>query len=210
MNKTQGIILRATDYKNSDKLLNVMTPYGIITLVARGVRKTSAKLKAYAAIFTFGEFTYNESKIGKVLSGVECTDNFFPCWKELGKNIAAVFCFELTEKCFRNDEETTEEFVFLLKIMNEIAYGELAPTACCLKFAVFCAERTGTDYTSVSESEKSVYEVLRAFSQAEIEELQTLQYEISEVYVALNRVCALLKNNLGIRINSQRNLMPAL
>ena len=94
--------------------------------------------------------------------------------------------------------------------MNEIAYGEVAPAACCLKFAVFCAERTGTDYTSVSKSEKSVYEVLHAVSQAEIEELQTLQYEISEVYAALNRVCALLKNNLGIRINSQKNLMPAL
>ena len=43
--KTKGIIIRATDYRESDRILDVFTPEGIVAVVAKGVRSPSAKLK---------------------------------------------------------------------------------------------------------------------------------------------------------------------
>ena len=45
--KTEGIVLRETQYRDSDKILNVLTrDYGKITLKARGVRKNTSPLKS--------------------------------------------------------------------------------------------------------------------------------------------------------------------
>ena len=44
--KTEGIILRETEYKDADKLLTVLTKdRGQLTLRARGIRSRSSKLK---------------------------------------------------------------------------------------------------------------------------------------------------------------------
>lgn len=59
--KTEGIVLRETQYQESDKLLNVLTrDYGKITLRARGVRKTSSNLKSGCQLLAWSEFTYQE------------------------------------------------------------------------------------------------------------------------------------------------------
>ena len=56
--KTEGIVLRATEYKDSDKLLTVLTrDIGKVTVKARGVKSRSSKLKAACQLLAFSEFT---------------------------------------------------------------------------------------------------------------------------------------------------------
>ena len=62
--KTEGLILRETEYKDSDKLLTVLTKdRGRLTLRARGVRSKSSKLKSGCQLLAYSEFTvYENSK----------------------------------------------------------------------------------------------------------------------------------------------------
>ena len=59
--KTQGIVLRETEYKDSDKLLTVLTKdLGKITLRARGVKSGRSRLKASSQLLSFSEMTLLE------------------------------------------------------------------------------------------------------------------------------------------------------
>ena len=59
--KTEGIVLRATEYKDSDKLLTVLTrDFGKVTFKARGVKSGRSKIKAACQLFAFSEFTVSE------------------------------------------------------------------------------------------------------------------------------------------------------
>lgn len=59
--KTEGIVLRETQYRDSDKILNVLTrDYGKITLKARGVRKNTSPLKSACQLLAYSEFTYQD------------------------------------------------------------------------------------------------------------------------------------------------------
>ena len=59
--KTQGLVLREVAYKDTDKLLTVLTrDYGKMTLKARGVRRSGSPLKASCQLLACGEFTIFE------------------------------------------------------------------------------------------------------------------------------------------------------
>lgn len=61
--KTDGLVLRETAYRDSDKLLTVLTPgRGQLTLKARGVRSRSSPLKAACQLLAFSEFTVFENR----------------------------------------------------------------------------------------------------------------------------------------------------
>lgn len=61
--KTEGLVLRETEYLDSDKLLTVLTrDRGQLTLRARGVRSKSSKLKSGCQLLAYSEFTVFEGK----------------------------------------------------------------------------------------------------------------------------------------------------
>ena len=200
MESTQGIIIRATAYKEKDKLLYVFTPNGIITLKASGVRSAKAKLKAYAEILTFGEFTYEGSNAIKVLRSIDCTDNFFVAWSDLAKNSAFNFCFELTYKAFFNEKDTINEFVFLIKTVQNIAYGQALPIAYVLKYLVFCASRLGIDYSIIEGYNATVSNTLKSFEIADFDEIEILPFTADEIKNAVNNLLRLYKSTMGITL----------
>ena len=56
--KTDGIVLRETEYKDNDKLLTLLTrENGQLTAKARGVKSRTSKLRAGCQLLTLSEFT---------------------------------------------------------------------------------------------------------------------------------------------------------
>lgn len=202
MKRTQGIIIRTTDYREKDRLLVLFTPCGTETITARGVRSPESKLKAGAVVMTFGEFTFGGKRTKSVLTGVEITDNFFSAWTDLKKVSAVMTCFELTEKCFGREDETAEEFVFLLKIMKEIVYGQSEPMCQALRYAVFCAEREGVEYTEIAEYDEKAYDVIEAFSKADAEDVGTLPFTVESAAHAFVLLANTFTNYLDIKLTT--------
>ena len=59
--KTKGLVLREVAYKESDKILTVLTEdHGKMTLKARGVRRSASPMKAACQLLACGEFTIFE------------------------------------------------------------------------------------------------------------------------------------------------------
>lgn len=60
--KTVGYVLRRTNYGEADRILNLITPLGKISAVAKGVRREKSKLAGGIEMFSLSEFTIHQGK----------------------------------------------------------------------------------------------------------------------------------------------------
>ncbi|MDO4752978.1 MAG: DNA repair protein RecO [Candidatus Saccharibacteria bacterium] len=60
--KTRALILRRTNYGESDRILNLITPVGKVSAMAKGVRKEKSKLAGKIEMFTLTEVNLHFGK----------------------------------------------------------------------------------------------------------------------------------------------------
>ncbi len=60
--RTRAIVLRRTNYGESDRILNVITPLGRRSVMARGVRKQNSKLTGGVELFTVSDVVITTGK----------------------------------------------------------------------------------------------------------------------------------------------------
>jgi DNA repair protein RecO len=104
---TEGIILQIFDQGEAGKTLSVLTPdYGLIRLVATGVREMKSKMRGSFDVLNYGEWEFVEGKEVKRLVGVFLHESYFK--KFLGEE---------------NNKER-EKVSKVLNFMNRIIVGE--------------------------------------------------------------------------------------
>ena len=75
--KVKGIIISEKPYKESSKLLNVITEeYGVVSLIAKGSKRLKSNLRSISSKLTYAYFQFNY-KEGK-LSNLICADVINP------------------------------------------------------------------------------------------------------------------------------------
>ena len=57
----KGIVLRAVDTKESDKILTVLTPGGKLPVVAKGARSRKSRVTACTQLLAYSELTLTEA-----------------------------------------------------------------------------------------------------------------------------------------------------
>lgn len=61
--KTEGLVLRQVNYQDNDQILTLLTrEYGLMSAKARGVRRSSSRLKGACQLLTYAEFIIFESR----------------------------------------------------------------------------------------------------------------------------------------------------
>ena len=60
--RTEAIVLRRTDYGEADRVLQLLTPEGKRSVIARGVRKEKSKLAGGIELFSVSEVVIHEGK----------------------------------------------------------------------------------------------------------------------------------------------------
>lgn len=60
--RTQAIVLRRTNYGESDRILNLITPLGKFSVLARGVRKEKSRLAGAVELFTVSDVVIREGR----------------------------------------------------------------------------------------------------------------------------------------------------
>ena len=60
--RTQAIVLRRTNYGESDRILNFITPAGKFAVLARSVRKEKSRLAGGVELFTVSDVTIHEGR----------------------------------------------------------------------------------------------------------------------------------------------------
>ena len=75
--RTQGIIIKKDDWKESDQFFTVFTKdFGKILVIGRGIRKVSSKLRSGMETFYFSEIEFIQGKKCKTLVDAVLIDNF--------------------------------------------------------------------------------------------------------------------------------------
>ena len=60
--RTQAIVLRRTNYRESDRILDLLTPEGKQAVIARGVRKAKSRLAGGIELFTLAEVVIHQGR----------------------------------------------------------------------------------------------------------------------------------------------------
>lgn len=68
--KTLGLVLRRTNYGEADRILNIITPFGKVSAMARGARREKSKLAGGVELLTLSDYIihFGKSEIGVVTS----------------------------------------------------------------------------------------------------------------------------------------------
>ncbi|MCR5610431.1 MAG: DNA repair protein RecO [Clostridiales bacterium] len=122
-----GIVLRTTDYRESDRILNVLTKErGLVAVTARGSRKPNSKHAAFASQFTYGEMEVNE-RMGKLqLSSSTVFESFYSIRESYEQLLSAA---RIASACEHVADNNPNDALFLLlyHALSVISYGDNDP-----------------------------------------------------------------------------------
>lgn len=110
-NGVEGIVLHVQDYREHDAILRVLTKeYGKISLVARGIFKSTSKNAYGSQIFCLSnfQFNYREQNTMFPLKTCENIQYFSNIRSDLMKQSIASFMVEITDKITIDDYEVYE------------------------------------------------------------------------------------------------------
>lgn len=133
---TQAIALRSTDVNENDKLILLYSlEYGKITVHAKGIRKSTAKLKFCADQFCFG--TYELAKNGDRFTLKTCDqkESFFCLREDVVRYYAACLIAECVIVGTADGQSEPQVFVEVLRAMQSLA-NETEPMSVALRFIV--------------------------------------------------------------------------
>ena len=93
---TRGIIISRRNYKEADRILIVYTErLGKISVLAKGVRKSTSKLGGHLELFNISRLELEEGKNWYILTGAQTEKNFAKIRLNLPKISAGFFIAEL-------------------------------------------------------------------------------------------------------------------
>ena len=138
--RTQAIILHRTKYGETDRILNLLTPLGRKSCVAKGVRKEKSKLAGGIEMFTVSDIVIHESEKSDmgILTSAKMVKNYMNIIADLDRfelgskiikltnkiseNVDSPELFSLVNQCFwaldKNLNRELVESYFLFNLMR--------------------------------------------------------------------------------------------
>ncbi|MBO0959464.1 DNA repair protein RecO [Neobacillus sp. MM2021_6] len=123
LQKCEGIVIRTTDYGETNKIVTLYTrEWGKVGVMARGAKKSNSRLSSITQLFTHGYFLVNRgSGLGSMQQG-EIVSSLRSIGEDIFLTAYASYIVELTDKC--TDEKKPNPFLFellfqTLHFMNE-------------------------------------------------------------------------------------------
>jgi len=129
----KGIVLRAVDTRESDKILTVLTPGGKLPVVAKGALSRKSRVTACTQFLAYSEFTLNESHGWQYLAEGGTLELFEGVRRDIELLSLASYFAELTEAAALEDVESGEILSLLLNALY--ALGTLKKPQALVKAA---------------------------------------------------------------------------
>lgn len=137
-----GLVLSVSDYKDSDRLLTVFTPEnGVLKAVAKGVKKSGAKLKFASEVFNFGNYTFAEKNGFLTVTGCEQISDLSFHMAETDRYICGSIMAELTFLAVGESDPTA--FSLFIKVLKIMIYDEVSPFLAALKYSLYLWSESG-------------------------------------------------------------------
>lgn len=101
--RTEAIILRRTNYGESDRILNLITPVGKYSVLARGVRKEKSRLAGSVELFTVSDVVIHQGRGSLAVLTSAKMLRFY------GKILSDISRLELASNFLRRIERASEQ-----------------------------------------------------------------------------------------------------
>ena len=120
--RTEGIILRRTNFGEADRLLTIFTKnHGKIRCRAPGIRKTISRKGAHLELFNLSSLFLAQGKSLDIVTEAQTINNFSAIRKDLSKIWIAYYFCELVESLCAERQENWEVFDLLKKSLEKLA-----------------------------------------------------------------------------------------
>lgn len=122
--KTEGIVLRETEYRDNDRLLTVLTrEFGKITVKARGAKR--GKLRAACQLLTFSELTLLEQQGRYILTEANVKEMFTPLRGDLERFFLASYFAQVTDVVSQEEDPMPAVLSLLLNSLFVLCRDKL-------------------------------------------------------------------------------------
>lgn len=118
---TYGIVLALKDYSEADRVLVVFSKdFGKISLIAKGVRRTSSKKRGHLEVFNHIRFSAVRSKGLDIIVEAQVINSFPEIRKNLIKLSLGYYFCEVIGKIVKEEEKHTELFNLLMDYFTKL------------------------------------------------------------------------------------------
>ncbi len=118
--RVKGLVVKTIDYKESDRLITLLTDEGKLVLRIRGCRKSGSKLRYAANLFYHGEYILQKTKGGIVVVGVDTINTYYQIVENLDSFYVGSVILEVADKLSREDYPDTVLYDFIIKCLDEL------------------------------------------------------------------------------------------
>lgn len=115
MKPVEGIVINTREYREADMMYTAYTKeLGKVMLLARGVRKSHAKLRPYLELFNHLEFYIVEGRTTRIIADVYPRENYSPVFSRDPTRFVQAQCFaNFLDEQLSGEESDTELWGFI-------------------------------------------------------------------------------------------------
>lgn len=145
--RTEAIVLRRTNYGETDRILNLLTPAGKLAVLAKGVRKEKSRLAGGIEMFTLSEVVVHEGK-GEfgVLTAAKMKEFYAELLSDLGRMEAAG---EMLKRVSKAAEQTDSKEYFSITVQALRALNKKAEMDLVLAWFYLNLARAGGEQVNL-------------------------------------------------------------
>ncbi|QKS70866.1 DNA repair protein RecO [Paenalkalicoccus suaedae] len=122
--KVEGIVIRTTDYGETNKILTIYTrEFGKVPVMARGAKRPKSRFAASSQLFIQGVFVYQQSKGIGTLTTADIIDSFRGIRSDLMLTAYSAYIVELLDKLTEDREKSPYLYELLYQVLHHINEG---------------------------------------------------------------------------------------
>ena len=125
--KTDALVLKSTDYRESDRIVTLLTAeYGKLGAAVKGVKKAGAKLRFAAQPFCFAEYVLVQKSDRHTVVSASLHNSFFSLSEDLGAYYTGCAILEVCDKLTYENMDARKLLVLAVSSLKELEEGREA------------------------------------------------------------------------------------
>lgn len=142
--KTEGIILKRSNYGEADRILTAFTKhYGKIKILAKGVRRIKSRRGPNVELFNWATLFLHKGKNFDLLTEAETKETFPSIRKDLAR-IGAAYCLcELVDGLCPERQEHRQVFNFSIEALRDLSFSSSVPSNLITNFELNLLQELG-------------------------------------------------------------------
>lgn len=124
---TTGLVLRATKTGEANRVLQILTPNGVVSAIAKGALRLKNKLFSATSLFCYSEFILFEGKSMYVVDDASVKQVFWGIHESVEKMALAMYFAEIASTIAPTGDDAGQQLRLLLNTLYFLSEGKRPP-----------------------------------------------------------------------------------